>query len=400
MAKCCFKLNENLYTKVLPVASEVWTRPTEWLSIPSYGVNEEVIYILHAVWDTTVNPCAFLINGTGVGYTVDWGDGVIANYTFGAQAEKNYIYANISPTTQYNDYRQALIKITPRSGAVINSIRLAQRHSSYAYTYHTGFLEIICNLETQNQVSPFTASLLVLHSNVENVFYKKHTSVDLQYLFAGFSSLQKVNNFSTSHCTSMNYMFSDCYSLKECPAFDFSNILNANNSFLGCSGLSKVKSSDFKKVTDASGMFRGSFIRDVGNLQFRDAINFYLFNYLGAGFTRFPDLSLCNNITGDVSYSFYVMQIDVYPYINVSNVPDMSNLFDAIPTKMLRRSLVTGAKRSHSYANQLLDSAALNEIFTNLGTANPGASISITGNPGAATCTQSIATIKGWTVIN
>lgn len=378
---------------------EVWTRPTEWLAIPSYTVNEEVIYLLNAVWDSAVNPCAFQINGTGAGYTVDWGDGTVTNYAFGAQAERNYVYSSLSGTP-FRGYRQALIKITPQAGAVINSVRLSNRCTGFGYTYHTGLLEIICNIETQNQVSPFTASSLVQHSNVENVFYKKHTSTNLEYLFSGFSSLQKVNAFPTSHCTSMTYMFSYCISLIEVPNFDFSNITNALGAFMGCIVLSEVKSSDFKKVTNAHQMFRDSYIRNLGNLQFRDATTFYLFNYPYGCLTNLPDFSLCNNITDDVSYTFYVAQLNVYPYINVASVPSLNNFFTAFPQRMLKRSLITGATRSHSYANQLLDAAALNEIFTNLGTAAGAQNITITGNPGVGTCNQSIATSKGWTVIN
>lgn len=46
-----------------------------------------------------------------------------------------------------------------------------------------------------------------------------------------------------------------------------------------------------------------------------------------------------------------------------------------------------------------LATAALNTIFSNLGTVS-GKTITITGNPGAGTCNQSIATGKGWTVVN
>lgn len=387
------------YIKVLAAGSEGWTRPTEWLAIPSYTVNEEVIYLLNAVWDTTVNPCAFLLNGTGTGYTVDWGDGTVTNYAFGAQAERNYVYSSLSGTP-FRGYRQALIKITPQSGAVINSVNLCQRHTSNAYTYHTGLLEIICNIETQNLVSPFTNSSLVSHSNVENVFYKKNTSTSLAYLFIGFNSLQKVNTFSTGHCTTMTNMFAGCGSIIEMPEFDFSNITDASYAFYGCNNLIKVKSNDFNKVINATWMFADCFIKDLSNVQFRDVTNLSLFNYLGGNLQRFPDLLLCNSIVGSLDYSFNTASIDIFPYINLSGVTAMGNLFSSIPSRILRSSLLVNATRSHSYLNQLLDATALNEIFTNLGTAFSGATITITGNPGAGTCNQSIATSKGWTVIN
>jgi hypothetical protein len=45
-----------------------------------------------------------------------------------------------------------------------------------------------------------------------------------------------------------------------------------------------------------------------------------------------------------------------------------------------------------------LNATALNEIFTNLSASGAGKTITILNNPGAATCTRSIATTKGWTV--
>jgi hypothetical protein len=63
----------------------------------------------------------------------------------------------------------------------------------------------------------------------------------------------------------------------------------------------------------------------------------------------------------------------------------------------LARFRATGCKFSISFANCKLSAAALNEIFTNLGTAS-SQTITISNNYGAATCTRSIATAKGWTV--
>lgn len=47
----------------------------------------------------------------------------------------------------------------------------------------------------------------------------------------------------------------------------------------------------------------------------------------------------------------------------------------------------------------MLNSDQLNNVFTNLGTAAGVQTITITGNPGAATCNTAIATAKGWTVV-
>ncbi len=67
----------------------------------------------------------------------------------------------------------------------------------------------------------------------------------------------------------------------------------------------------------------------------------------------------------------------------------------------LSRSEVFGGTRAISYYNCRLSRAALVEIFTNLGTASGAQTITITGNPGAASLDAAdrlIATSKGWTI--
>lgn len=386
-----------------PAPSTGWQRPSQWLAIPAVGASEEVFYGLHAVWDTTVNPCAFLMNGTGAGYTVDWGDGTTSNHAMNTVAQKNFAYSDLSGTP-FRGYRQALIKITPQAGAVINSVDLCRRHSSYAYKYSTSFLEIVCNIETQNNAIPFNNGGLVFHPYVESVFYKKHTSTNLQNLFTDFYSLQKVNTFNTGHCTGIQSKFQRCYLLQEIPEFNYSNVTNASYAFDSCSALKKIKTNDFRKVTNATYMTGGCpSLNDLSNVQFRDVTNMDLFNYPGGRLTNLPDLSLANSIVGSLNYAFYTNgSLKILPYINLAGSTNITDIFaGTLPARTVIRSLLVGATRSHGfYVNQLLDAAALNEIFTNLGTAISGATLTITGNPGVGTCNQSIATSKGWTIVN
>ena len=58
---------------------------------------------------------------------------------------------------------------------------------------------------------------------------------------------------------------------------------------------------------------------------------------------------------------------------------------------------LSGSSMTTSVAFCNLNAAALNQIFTNLGTVTSG-TITITSTPGSATCNRSLATAKGWTV--
>jgi hypothetical protein len=55
---------------------------------------------------------------------------------------------------------------------------------------------------------------------------------------------------------------------------------------------------------------------------------------------------------------------------------------------------------SVSISSNKLSATALNEIFTALPTVTNNQEIEITDNPGTSTCNKSIATNKGWRVID
>ena len=85
------------------------------------------------------------------------------------------------------------------------------------------------------------------------------------------------------------------------------------------------------------------------------------------------------------------------PAFDTRLVTDMGSMFGGCSS--LTSNLMTGTKVDVSVAGEKLSASALNTLFTNLGTVS-GKTITITGNPGAGTCTQSIATGKGWSVAN
>lgn len=94
-----------------------WKRPTDWLPVPDLAVDDDKIYILMAIQETTANFIAFYIETNGDGsYEVDWGDD--STDIFQAEnAYHQYNWDDISSETLTSDgYRQVLITITPIVG--------------------------------------------------------------------------------------------------------------------------------------------------------------------------------------------------------------------------------------------------------------------------------------------
>jgi surface protein len=68
-----------------------WVRNPSWLAMPSVTSNEQKMVALFAVRPQS-NYVAFLIGGGA--YTVDWGDGVVENFSAGIQCNHEYSYSN------------------------------------------------------------------------------------------------------------------------------------------------------------------------------------------------------------------------------------------------------------------------------------------------------------------
>jgi len=65
----------------------------------------------------------------------------------------------------------------------------------------------------------------------------------------------------------------------------------------------------------------------------------------------------------------------------------------------LEELILPNCESGFSIINGRMGATALDALFTSLGTASGTQTITITGNPGAATCTTSIATAKGFTIV-
>jgi hypothetical protein len=82
--------------------------------------------------------------------------------------------------------------------------------------------------------------------------------------------------------------------------------------------------------------------------------------------------------------------------LNMVNVTSLPFMFSTVVT--LQKFTATGLTRGVVLSNNLMSSTEINNFFTSLGTASGAQTIVVTGNPGAATCDVTIATLKGFTV--
>jgi surface protein len=366
-------------------STEDWVRPTDWLAMPTVTDVEQKFVGLHAIFPDGNNFAALLFTTSTGQYQVDWGDGsspTLHNSNTKAEYEYNYATYDVGDTTlSTRGYKQAIITVTPVSGNLLTA-NFQQRYTGQNVVYATGFLDCIISMPNHSASAFVFGGTTVRHAYVERFDVKTLGSCNsLVAMFQNCFSLKSIPLFNNSSVTSMSLMFVNCNSLQIIPLFNTASVTNMSAMFNNCFSLQRVPLFNTASVTNMANMF----------------VN-------------------CNSL-------------QIIPLFNTASVTNMSNMFQTCQSLQSIPALSTAAitttsgtdfganfangassldrcqmvfARTVGFANCQLSATALNEIFTNLvdRSATTQASITITGNYGAATANTAIATAKNWQVIN
>jgi surface protein len=392
-------------------------RPAAWLTLPDV-TGQQRFAGLHRI-DVDGNFVALTAAGA---YTVDWGDGTTTNHATGTTAQKTYDYTTISSTGESTlGYRQVIIQVYPQSGSNLTSLTLAVRHSTTSVAYATGWLDVIINASSITSLTFSTSTIparylqqaTVLNHNLTSTagmfqrasllqsvpLFNTASVTTMSSMFQECSALQSVPFLNTASATNMTSMFNSCYSLLSLPFFNtaacttFTNFLynctqlqsvpflntasatNINQMFFGCTAIQTLPLFNFASVTIGSSAFY-----NCVSLQTVPAFNF----------------SSCTNASAMFNGCNSLAAIPALNLSAVSSSANMGNFVNSCPS--LSSVACTGINQTISFASCKLSAAQIDAIFGNLSSSGSGKTITVTGNYGAATCTQSIATAKGWTV--
>lgn len=321
-----------------------WVRPADWLSLTTPSTSDQRMVGLAAVFQSNSN---FVTVRASSAFKVDWGDGAGWNlYAANTTAEKNLQWADYDAGTLCSrGYRQAIVTVEPQSGN-LTGLELRYRHSNAAASSNTSSvwldLRIACAgtptiSGPSSQWYPRMLESVTVASNIAPV----------SYFFFGCTGLQSVS-VTTTGCVSFTNMFRGCSALRDVPQFDTSSGTDFSSMFNGCTSLQRPPTCDTSSGSNFNGMFANC-----------------------------PALQ-------------------VVPALNVSAGTDFGSMFNGCYA--LQWSDVYGGRYAISYATANLSAAALDNIYTNLGTAAGAQTITVTGNWGTAGDDPTIATAKGWTV--
>jgi surface protein len=260
-----------------------YTRPSDWLTIPTVASSAQTFVGLFAVLNNDVNYVALKATTSTGNYQVDWGDGNITTHASNTNAEYLYTYSAISESTlSSRGYKQVLITVTPLTGniTVLNTnvphsalgVVVAKKVTWLEYLINLPSLTSLSIAPTSNNPRPswlekvtisHLGSITSLSSAFSSLFGLKEVNItasttgitNTSYMFASCTSLISVNLFNTSNVTNAVQMFYGCSNLEQVPNFNLSKVTTAISMFDGCSNLKTVPALDMRLTTDFSSMF-------------------------------------------------------------------------------------------------------------------------------------------------
>ena len=348
-------------------SNNTWTRPSDWLTMPTITSSDQKVALLVSVFDNDSNFIALLCSGN---YTVDWGDGVTENINAGVKAQHIYTYSTLSSVVSTNGYKMAIVTITPQSGQNLTSVNLNQLYTGLSV--QLPILEIIFSCPNNSVTPPVVSTAFLVNfiglnfgaatslasfftscRDLQNVDIQANTSLitntssmfqnctalttvplfntakvtNMSTMFQNCYSLTTVPFFNTANVTNMSGMFGICYSVTTVPLFNTANVINMLGMFSQCSSLTTVPLFNTIKVTDMASMFNSCYSLKTVPL-FNTAIVTTMASMFNNCFS-FTTVPLFNTaIVANMSAMFsFCYPLTTVPLFNTANVTNMSNMF-------------------------------------------------------------------------
>lgn len=400
----------------LPIAlsrqssTTAWTRPSDWITLPTITASDQKFVGLHAVY-----PEGNFVALTAAGdYTVDWGDGVVENFTANAVAQHIYDYATYDPTNSTlttRGYKQAIVTVTPQTGQSLTVLNLHRRHSSLSVTYSSGFLDIALASEFLTDLrigvaTPGSTTQNIRFADLEQVNIVRSDLRTLEHLFYYCHSLQSVVNVATSTkaASTLSVTFTDTGDLVTSAGHGLSNgdtvIVSLLTSTTGITVDTRyfvisATADTFQLSTSYGGTAVALTTNGSGTLVSGTSMGNMFQNCFSLISVPLFNTASVTTMATMFSSCYSLISVPALVTTAVTSSSNFSSMFNNCNS--LSRVEAKNFRFTFSVTNCKLSATALNEIYTNLPTVT-GQTITVTGNYGTASDDPTIATAKGWTV--
>ncbi len=232
-----------------------WTRPSDWIALPSIANTEQKWAGVVAIYPGTGTRVAFSCAGN---YTVDWGDGTAAqNISSGQLASRLFDYGSVSAGTLTSEgFKQLLITVTMQGAANLTSINF--RPSTGSYIVNNGpWTDILISAPNLTALTLGSSGAPQFSLLQRFVLLSSALTTYSQMFRGGFTALQSVEINTTGTVTSAADMFAGCSALTKAPVLpSVATITDFSNMFSGCRGLIEVPFYNTAAATTVYSMFQ------------------------------------------------------------------------------------------------------------------------------------------------
>jgi hypothetical protein len=194
-------------------------------------------------------------------------------------------------------------------------------------------------------------------------------------MFKGCVMLTDIPLLNLSNMKSATFMFSGCVNLYTIPSLDLSSLEDAWGMFSGCTNLTSTPTLDLSSCTSIQTMFYGCY----------SIIEIHLLN-----------TSLVTNFRSAFTGCLLLQTLDTLDFSSATDIDFMLLFAGNLQNfTMVQDSLTISGL---TFDKTDFSDTTLDSIFTALPTVTGSQNIIHRLNPGSATCDETIATAKGWTV--
>ena len=383
--------------------SDAWLRPTGWLPLDTVGTGTQNFSGLFAVYETQKNVCTIQLTFPSGTKTINWGDGTTASAVSGAVHTKVFDYATLSSPVLTDDfgynYKMVVVNI-PMTGTTQLYIDRNTTSTLINNGRSLNWLDVAVDCSTMttfivsNQGIANKLQRLLIY-NVGATFDGSgyfQQLVHLKVLKFPFEKLQSTN------ITFINY-FGDVKDENNNPINITLSINTGSlfNLFLN-SLLTKIGNVSAPTSTSAQSIFENSLmLHSIGTVSMPLASNIVAMFSACINLESVVNITISSTCTNITNLGANARKCKGFIISNCAGITTTTNAFFGMVS--METLILTGMTRGFTIDDCNMSATAIDALFTSLGTASGSQTINVRRNPGSATCTTSIATAKGFTVV-
>lgn len=361
---------------------EGWVRPSHWPALPE--VDNRFSGLVRIPKPPNATAAGFVVSLTllnSVTVQINWGDGATATVGSGT-ARRTYNWYTMTGPEDADGFKYAVVSTT-------SSAPQQPGYSFSAAGDHGGWVDLWLPHSTLSSHNFYGSNARL---GVYRVRYSGKPTMTQESMFRDMAMLREVDLGGAQPISLANW-FNGCVLLEKITGLDTSLATLFSLAFYNCNALRDFSWISFDQATDMSSAFANCYeLKTI-------TINTPTITSLSSTFNGCLSLRRAEVIAPNATSAancFIACQLLTDVTLHTAAGATRNNTYTRADMISWINDLSASTMTvSVSYCN--LNAAALNKIFTDLGTVTSG-TITISYTPGAATCNRSIATAKGWTV--